>query len=187
MSDIVISVVSVDKTTPPGKKYSVLEVMYKNQSFQNKAEEKKLNSYYDKPVFEILQDANKGDVFTISRQKDDSGFWKWVGITQGEGATGKPQSGTGSQTSTSGTASRTYVADDVKQVMIIRQSSISSAVNLINGRGPEAMKGVDCVQAVLDTAKKFESFVLGKDAETPKENKAALPAELDDDLGDLPI
>lgn len=183
MSDIVISVVSVDKTTPQGKKYSVLEVMYKNQSFQNKAEEKKLNSYYDKPVFEILQDANKGDVFTISRQKDDNGFWKWVGITAGEGAAGKSTgsaaSSTAAPTSTSG---RSYVADDVKQDMIIRQSSLASAVNFCKDKEDFTHK------EVIDVAQMFVEFVYNKKPDVAaKPTKAALPAELDDDLDDLPV
>lgn len=187
MSDIVISVVSVDKTTPQGKKYSILEVMYKNQSFQNKAEEKKLNSYYDKPVFEILQDASKGDVFTVSREKDDNGYWKWVGITAG--AAGKSSSSAPTASTSTRATGGAYVADADKQVMIVRQSSLGHAVNMLNGMGVAVDSATNQAELVILVARQFESFVLGTDkepvAQQPK--KTELPSDLDDDLDDLPM
>jgi hypothetical protein len=183
MSDIQIEIVTKTITQPEGKKYKQMEVIYKNLSFQGKVENKKIIDFYAKEIWPALEDAKKGDVFTVSRAKEGE-YWTWKGITAGANA-GKSSTTGGSAPVSSGgaTTGRTYVADDVKQVMIIRQSSIASAVRYYgeNDVTPEQ---------VIDTAKKFEAYVLGKDKETDtagKPPKAALPAELDDDLGDLPI
>ena len=51
-----------------------------------------------------------------------------------------------------------WVPDAERQVMIVRQSSISSAVELLKGT-----KGAS-VEEVLKVAKQFEEFVLAKPA-----------------------
>jgi hypothetical protein len=189
MSNIVIEVMVVDVTQPEGKKFKNMEVTYKNKSFNDKTETKKINSYYGKAVFPILEDAKKGDIFTVTREKEGE-FWQWTGITAGEA--GKSSSpATQSTGSGMSSAARTYVADDVKQVMIIRQSSIASAVNLLNGQQYKASTLSDSAQRVIEIAMMFEAYVHGTNntslSKPAEPAKAALPADLNDDLGDLPI
>jgi len=180
MSDIQIEIVTKTITQPEGKKYKQMEVIYKNLSFQGKVENKKIIDFYAKEIWPALEDAKQGAVFTISRAKEGE-YWTWKGITAG--AVGKSSSpatqSTGSGTSS---AARTYVADDVKQDMIIRQSSLASAVNFCKDK---ELKHDD----VLIIASQFVEFVYNKPFTNVKPNpvKAALPADLDDDLGDLPI
>jgi hypothetical protein len=162
MSDIKIQIVAIDITQPEGKKFQNMEVTYKNLSFQGKAETKKINSYYGKAVWAILADAQKGDVFTVSRAKEGE-FWQWTGITSGE-AGNEPSSSTTTPAarSTNSQAGGSYSGtknDDV-QKMIIRQSSIASAVNLIKGTD-----GDNSPERVVSVARIFEAYVHGIEAE----------------------
>lgn len=183
MSNIVIEVMVVDVSQPEGKKFKNMEVTYKNKSFNDKTETKKINSYYGKAVFPILEDAKKGDVFTITREKEGE-YWQWTGITVG--AEGKQSSSAPAASGSTRQTGGSYVADADKQVMIIRQSSISSAVNLLK----DHVTAEGNAEAVIAVARKFEAYVLGTDNNTtqlPKEaKKAELPDELNDDLEDLP-
>ncbi len=96
MSNMQIKIVAVELNTAKtktGKDYQVVEVTYKNLSFDSKVESKKHNQYGDKTVFNALKDANPGDVFTIERKKDDAGYWQWVGIGTGDSAPSAPAGG----------------------------------------------------------------------------------------------
>jgi len=83
MSQMIIKIVDVDVqkgTTKTNKTYEFLEVSYKNMTFDGKAESKKVMPFGSKEVFATLKDAKKNDVFTLLREKNDGGFWEWVGI-----------------------------------------------------------------------------------------------------------
>lgn len=175
MSTMEIEIVAVTVTQPEGKKFQNMEVIYKNLSFQGKVENKKINSYYGKDVFTVLEGAKPGTVFTITREKNGE-YWEWKTATKAvcvlqDTSDYLVEAKTGS-------TNRTYVADETKQDMIIRQSSLSTAVNY----GKERNYNED---DVLDLAQKFVDFVYNK-AENistkPKEIPKAsdLPADFDD-------
>ena len=70
MSTMKIQVVNVDVQegkTKTNKPYEFLDVMYKNLSFDNKAEAKKIMPFGSKEVFATLKSAQKGDVLTTYR------------------------------------------------------------------------------------------------------------------------
>lgn len=175
-----MSIVSVDTLDNAGKKYNAIEVTYKNLKF-GKVETKKLFDFAAKEVFGVLKDAVKGDVFTIDQEKNDKGYWDWKSINR---AGSKPtSSGTGPAASVGSVGNSGnrggYVDDAKKQVMIIRQSSIASAVNLLKG-DPEV--GSD---QVISVAKRFEAYVLGFDEVAKTEDKVAKSAELPKSFDDL--
>jgi hypothetical protein len=149
-------------------------VTFKNRSFQDKVESKKHMDFVNKDVFEALKNAKKGEEFTITREKDKDGkYWQWVGITSSE--SGGSSGGNPSNAASKGTPAprSTYETPEErakKQVYIVRQSSISSAIEYLNGTG--AIKK-STAQDVLLCAKEFEAYVFGVN-----ENKLGGPESL---------
>lgn len=151
-------------TTKAGKPYEFLEVTYKNLSFDNKTETKKVMPFGAKEVFNTLRNADPGQVFTLLREKDNAGYWQWIGITEGDTVieTTAP-SGGGAKPATSAGASQsprsTYETPEErakKQVYIVRQSSISAAIETL-----KTDKKVPTVNEVLAVAKQYEAYVFG--------------------------
>ena len=139
-SQMVIKVVDVEVgkgTTKTNKPYEFLEVQYKNVTFENKPEAKKIMPFGSKEVFATLKEAVKGDVFTILREKDDAGYWQWVGIAAGEveieTTTQKGETAVKPAT-TAAPKSNFETAEEraKRQVLIVRQSCLSNAVEYLN-------------------------------------------------------
>lgn len=179
-----ITIISVDVTTTPTQKgsYQTAEVTYKNNSFQDKVENKKVMSFNHKEVFATLSKAEKGDVFTLERAKNDKGFWDWTSIT--EGAAGNAQQGNVKAVSAAASPSpkSTYETPEErakKQVYIVRQSSLSTAVEYMNGTG--AIKKATAADVIF-CAQEFEKYVFG--STEPVAAEAQPLPELDED--DIP-
>ena len=158
MSDMRIKVISVEVTNRG--KFDQAEVTYKNLSFQEKVEAKKVMSFVNKDVFETLKASKSGDEYTIKREKDDKGYWQWIGISSGgqSSASSSTSSSPGKAVATPAPKS-TYETPEErakKQVYIIRQSSITSAINLL-----KTDKKAPSVEEVLGVAKCFEDYVFG--------------------------
>jgi hypothetical protein len=181
MSDsIQIKIIATEKSTHPTQKgsYDSLEITYKNLTFQDKVESKKVVSFNHKQVFATLAAAPTGAVFTIQRAKNDKGYWDWIGV--GDDA---PQ-----QTSTTTTGGKTLASPKStyetpeerakKQVYIVRQSSINAAIETLKNA-----KGNPSVNEVLAVAKQYEIYVFG--AEPNAGLQAAMP-EMPDDDEDVP-
>lgn len=159
-----IQVIAVNNQTVPTAKgsYQKLEVTYKDD--QGKVGARNIMSFVkeSKPAFDILVNATNGEVFDVSMVKqpgkDGKDYWVWTGATKGvAGAKGNSvQSSTGSGSTTVPKGNwETAEERAARQIYIIRQSSISSAVaNLTAGakKAPEAHE-------VLALAKQFEDFV----------------------------
>jgi len=163
----IVAVNQVKKTSKAGKSYMALDLAYKNKSFQDKLEGKQVVEFGDKDVYNTLLAAKGGDVFSITREKEN-GFWQWIGINKA--SVGEQQVATSAASSTwaavanKGNASpkSTYETPEeraAKQVMIVRQSSISSAIALLAANGGKK----NTVEEVLTVAKQFEAYVFGKE------------------------
>src|SRR5512139_942682 len=87
MSDMIIEIVANPINTIPTAKgsYQVIELAYKNKSFQDKLEGKKVMSFTNKDVFKALSEAKFGDTFNVSRIKNEKGFWDWTTVNAGGG------------------------------------------------------------------------------------------------------
>ena len=182
MSTMKIKVVAVDvgqATSKAGKPYEFVEVTYKNMSFGEKVESKKHNQYGDKTVFNALKSANPGDVFNIRREKDDNGYWQWVGLDVGgnEAAPAKAASSGGATPAPVKGGWETPEERAKKQVYIIRQSSISAAVEALK----TDKKALD-PQDVIKVAKVFEAYVLDLGVSSDKSEKLPPVDDLEDDI-----
>jgi hypothetical protein len=119
-------------TTKTQKPYEFLEVSYKNQSFQDKPEVKKVMPFGSKEVYDALKGAVKGDVFTVTREKNDNGFWDWISIQQGvttDMSAREPQKAVA--TAPVKSTWETPEERATKQLYIIRQFCLAQAVNTL--------------------------------------------------------
>lgn len=176
-----IKIVAVEKgtgTSKAGKPYDFLEVTYKNQSFGDKVENKKVMPFGSKEVFATLQNSKGGDVFTLQREKDNAGYWQWIGIAAGDVQIEQSNSGSNAAPSKAATPTpkSTYETPEErakKQVYIVRQSSISAAIETLKTDKKNPTK-----EEVVAVANFYESYVFGIEAEAAPEK---LPEVGEDD------
>ena len=191
MSTMQIEIVANPINTVPTAKgsHQVIELAYKNKSFQDKLEGKKVMSFTNKEVFEKLKSASFGDVFNVSRVKNDKGFWDWTAVSTGESGGDVPSTSTGSTVAANTVKTGNVVPKSnyetaeeraARQVLIVRQSSISSAVDLA------VANKVKDPKEVIAIAKQFEAYVFGKDADVPTEALEATGNFFEDMEDDLP-
>ncbi len=175
-----ISVESSDKKTKTGKDYVEIEVTYKNIDFQEKVESKKLNPFGNKDVYNTLKSAKQGDFFEVERSKNDAGFWDWIGIGSVSGGNSAPEPITKATGGAGYTSPKsTYETPEErakKQVYIVRQSSISAAIDTL-----KTDKKAPTKEEVVDLAKYYEAYVFGVDQQPVP--LADLPAvDTEDDI-----
>ena len=189
MSTMKIQVVAVEVTNRG--KYDQAEVTFKNLSFGDKVEAKKLMSFVNKDVYATIKNASNGDVFTVSRVKDDKGYWQWTGIAVGDEVPAGASAG-GNVAAPSKAASpspkSTYETPEERakrQVLIVRQSSITSAVAMLAAAGDK--KTPINPDTVIHVAKRFESYVFGNDDPFGLEEKPNKLPTLDDLEDDIPM
>ncbi len=144
MSQLQIQIVSIDVgsgTTTTKKPYKFLDIVYKNKSFDDKIENKKLTPFSNKEVFDVLETSSKGDIFDITREKNKNGFWEWIQIN------------TATEKSKPASSFHFEPKNNDTQLQIIRQSSLTNAVRtLASGLDPDI---------VQNTANIYVDFVLG--------------------------
>lgn len=170
-----ISILNVTISTKPtktGKSYQEADIAYKNLSFGGKVEGKKLLSFgAQAETFKTLANAQTGQAFEVDVVKNDKGYNDWVKATEavpGSTNTQQAAAATGAATRLGATQAprSTYETPEEraqKQVYIIRQSSISSAIDLLGTNSKAALK----VEDVLEVAKRFEDYVFGKASPGP--------------------
>jgi len=136
-------------------KWNQVEVTYKNLA-TDKVDSKNIVSFSNKDVYNILKDSRQGDVFEVTTEKNDKGYWEWTNIV---GAVATPVGEQPKKESGGTQYKSTYETPEeraLKQVYIIRQSSIASAISLLKND-----KKVPSKDEVLALAKDFENFVFG--------------------------
>ena len=157
---------SVDVSTPQVTKtakgqYQAIEVSYKNE--QGQIQGKKLMSFSNPTVFKAIQEFAKGDILNVEAVKDDQGYWQWKAVQKSDGSepvtTSKPATTGGKVT---GSNYETPEERAKRQVYIVRQSSISSAIELLKSNGNDVK-----VDNVFSIAKQLEDYVFGN-SDTPE-------------------
>lgn len=153
-----ITVINVANQTVPTKNgsYQALEVTYKDTG--GKVGSKKIMSFVNesKKAFETLSQATNGEVFTITQVKDTQDkYWVWTNAAKGAATS----IGTATTPTTGGTVAKgnweTAEERAKRQIYIIRQSSISSAIAALGVGSKSAAKPDE----ILQLAKRFEDYV----------------------------
>lgn len=154
-----------------GRSYQSMEVTYKDQS--GKTSSKKLMSFSNPSVFNAAKNWQKGDAVNVITQKDDQGYWQWTGIGGDENVAEQPKQ-SATPTRVTGSNYETKEERAARQVLIVRQSSVASAVAALAIGAKSAPSAAD----VIKYAKDIESYVFGQ---------AQTIDELTDDLDDIPL
>jgi hypothetical protein len=158
-------------------KYKQAEIAFKDLA-KGQVSSKKLMSFTNPVVYKTLVDAKNGEIYTIDMEKNEKGYWDWIKAVT---STSVDTSNAVSPSKASVAPKSTYETPEErakKQVYIVRQSSISSAIDYMNGTG--AIKKATAADVIF-CAKEFESYVFGLDTGiTPL---ADLPTvDTDDDI-----
>lgn len=160
-----ISIIATSVETKPTAKgsYQQLEVTFKNLSYQGKVESKKIMSFgANGNAFKALSNATPGSVYEVTVVKNAQGYNDWTEVKPAvEGAT--PTTGAvAASAKTTVPTKTTYETPEERaqrQVLIVRQSSVSSAVSALSTGSKSAPK----VEDVIAYAKSLEAYVFGMD------------------------
>lgn len=153
----IIHVEREDKPSSNGKgTYGMLTVAYRSNG---KVAEKKVMSFTNPAVFKGLEKLGKGDTVDVTSVKNEkTGYWDWTAINQpGDAPVAQP---TAQATRVSGSNYETKEERAAKQRYIVKQSSLSAAVNVLTV-GAKTPPAVDDVLALAD---KFVDYVFNTDA-----------------------
>lgn len=144
----------------PKKPYQLLTVIYKNLSFNNKVEEKKILPFGAQgDTFKILADAQPNDEFEVAYVKNDKGYNDWVSAVRSTGEMSEDVPSTSAASVSPRPAARsnyeTPEERQARQVYIVRQSSITAALGTLS----IGQKAPLNPQEVISVAKIYESYV----------------------------
>jgi len=162
MQVTVIDVAQETLSAKNGRTFQQLVVSYKND--KGMAQAKKLVSFANPDLFKAAKSWTKDQIINVKTVKNEkTGYWDWVGL-EGEAVATSKESAT--PTRVTGSNYETKEERAARQVYIIRQSSLATAVDLL-GQGAST-------DTVIETAKVFEAYVLGN------------PGSFDDLTDDIP-
>jgi hypothetical protein len=164
LMQIRITFIVSDETTMPakgkGQPYSQLEVTYKDDKGQTKS--KKIMSFANPAVFATLKNANKGDVFDVEMVKNGD-YWNWTSIAAVDGSVASaPAANTGFQKAAAPSAAgrsnfETPEERALRQRLIVRQSSLTTAVAILKTEGEQVDK-----EDVFELAEELHDWVYRK-------------------------
>lgn len=175
---MLITILNVSVTTQPtktGKSYQVADVAYKNLTFQGKVEGKKVMSFGGgAEAFKIVSQAQPGETYEVTVVKNPQGYNDWTAMVKGDANQTSPTpEPSGVKAVATKSTYETAEERAQRQVLIVRQSSLSSAVATL-AVGSKAVKPED----VVAVAKQYEDYVFGK---------AALASGFEDMTDDIPL
>jgi hypothetical protein len=148
----IISVAVTTKSSAKGKPYQVAEVVYKNDG---KVESKNITEY--SKVFKAVADAQPGQVFDVASEKDDKGYWQWTSFVRVTGEQAAVSQNTAAATPSSKSNWETSEERAARQVLIVKQSCLSNAVNTLAA----GAKTAPSTEQVLALAQVYTDWVLG--------------------------
>ena len=165
---MLIKIVSIDaelKTAKNGKTYKALTVVYKNR--EGKIETKTINPFGPgQNTVSILSEATTGQYYEVQTVKNDAGYWDWVDprVTDGQAAS-SPAAPSPASRASSGGENRFETSEEraKKQVYIVRQSSLSNAVETLAVGSKTALDP----KKVIEVARMYEAYVFDTAIEEP--------------------
>ena len=154
--------IDVDVKKKDGGTYKGWKLVYEQADGEVKTIQKHMNSLkYAAPLANGLKELKAGDTFTMEMEKEGD-FWNPKSIFKGEASptvTGTRTQPTGSKPAVAATGS-TYATKEERaqtQKYIVRQSSITSALKLLEVTGVKKATTNDVIKLAVE----FEAFVMG--------------------------
>lgn len=183
-----IKIIAIDLSTSTdkkGKPYQIVEVSFKNLTF-NKVESRKIMPFgATTDTSKLLAKAQAGEFYEIEVVKNAAGFNDWISATKvEEGETAPAPRGTLVSASLVPAMKSTYETPEErakKQVYIVRQSSITAALTFLSKSLHTEPLGRVTTDNVIAVAKEFENYVFGIVAA-----QSAAPVALEDMDDDIP-
>lgn len=148
------------KTASTGRQYQEIELMFKDST--GKPNSKKIMSF-NSDLYKAVQGLQRGALVSVQRVKNDkTGYWDWVSIGEGveEMAEQRPQTAAPA-TRVTGSNYETKEERAARQVLIVKQSSLSTAVAAL----AIGAKSSPTASDVIAYAKQLEDYVLGTSIE----------------------
>lgn len=134
--------------------YNVAEVTYTSNG---KNSNKKIFSFANPAVFDAVKSAVSGASYEVEVKKNGE-YWDWVAVKPaGDTLAREPLKAAPTGGKVVGSTYETADERKVKQLYIIKQSSISNAIELLS----VGQKTPPAVADVLSTAQQFVDFVYG--------------------------
>jgi hypothetical protein len=152
------------KPTAGGKSFQQLEVTFKNLTFQGKVEAKKIPSFGQQAgAFKTLSAAKAGDTFDITVVKNSAGYNDWTIVLPASAdapqatapTAGFRQAGAPGSAAPRTSSYETPEERAQRQILIVRQSSVSSAVAMLSAGAKAPVK----VEDVVAVAQQLSDFV----------------------------
>lgn len=130
-----IEIINVQSSTKPAKTgtYTQLDVAYKRVD-TGKVEGKKIMSFTNKDVFGIMSKATQGSIYTVTSEKVGE-YWQWTTVESSSGDTSGGSTPVSTKTTGNPSPKSTYETPEErakKQVLIVRQSSLAQAVEILS-------------------------------------------------------
>jgi len=132
-------------------KYSQLLVKYQSDG---KDSDRKIMSFTFKEVFDTLKKGQAGDAFEVKLVKDGK-YWNWTEVS----SLGKEEVSSGMPSKKASGGWETPEERAAKQIYIVRQSSLSSAIAFY---AMSEHAGDATQENVINLAKQFEAYVFSK-------------------------
>ncbi len=153
---IQVNSVSVEEVKNNKGGYKVALVKYVRDG---KDEEKKIMSFSNPAVFANLTGLTNFPIaLEVKAEKNAKGYWEWAAINAGGAA---PKAFGSPQAPARVSNFETPEERAARQVMIVRQSSLSTAQALLEANGGKK----STPEEVIAVAKEFEKFVMGNRVE----------------------
>ena len=169
-----IKVIKTELGKSANGKFGLVEITYKNL-FDGKIAGKKVMAFHG--AFDVLKDSKEGDVFEVKPEKDKSGSWVWTTAGVSDETIERTPMAVRSGQSTPKSTYETPEERARRQVYIIRQSSLSTAVEYLSAFNPVGAGGFPQVADVIQVANQFATYVLD----------VAPPRFLEDMQSDVPV
>ncbi len=151
-----ITILKISIAKAAGKNYNVAEVAYKTEDGKTKG--MKVLDFVQKDVFAVLKTVNAGDVLNADFEQNSKGFWQFAQVSKtGEKADVAVSTANSPVPSVNKGNWETSDERAARQVMIVRQSSLATAMGTLT-----ANKAKFGSKEVIDLAKEYEGYVLDK-------------------------
>jgi hypothetical protein len=158
-----ISIINVQSITKPTAKgsYTMLDVAFKRLD-TGKIEGKKIMSFTFKDVFKAISTAINGQEFTITTEKNaETTYWDWTAATpMGAGQAESPANAPTASKAGFVSPKSTYETPEeraARQVLIVRQSSLSNAIESLSDG-----KKLPSPEDILALATRYTNWVFQK-------------------------
>jgi hypothetical protein len=172
---IKIAEVNIEKVVNGRNRYEKAAVVY---SFNGQNRTQNIMSFTNPAVFAKVQTMKPGEEYNVEVTKNDAGYNQWASI-EAVGGASAPDSAKSSPGSPARATVSTYETADerkIKQLYIVKQSSINAAISTLSVGSKTALK----VEDVLQTAQQYVDFVYGNHDEKDLFTQ-------DNELGDVPM